>query len=131
WGIYLNYVLPRDEAERDDRRFAAEIRRRAPSPDQVFFFRVEAHTLAFHVGPRLDTLLAWENLDFWASLPATFSVVSPPELVAEWPQRLKRGRLEEVLSNTDLAGGKPRHPLVLMRPRPDLVATASDHEEHR
>src|SRR5262249_26344294 len=115
WWVYLNQVLPQDEAEREDRRFAAAIRRRAPAPEQVFFFRVEAHALAFHVGPPLDTLLEWENLDFWASLPATFYVVMPPDLAAQWSDHLKRGRLETVLHNSDLAGGKHRHPLVLLR----------------
>lgn len=117
WLVYLEWVLPRSEHGREDRRFAAEIRRRA-GQEQVILFRVEAHALAFHLGPPLDTILEWENLDFWASLPATFYVVMPPDLAGQWHDNLEKGALEPVLSNTELAGGHHQHPLVLMRTRP-------------
>jgi len=38
WGIYLDRILPQAEAEREDRTFAAAIRRYAPPPDPVIFF---------------------------------------------------------------------------------------------
>ncbi len=118
WAVYLSVVLPRHEPQLEFRRFAEEIRRRAPAPQMVIFFRAEAHPLAFHVGRQIDTILEWENLDVWANRPETWYVVMPPENAVEWPRYLKHGQLEEVLRNVDLAGGRHAHPLVLMRTRP-------------
>jgi 4-amino-4-deoxy-L-arabinose transferase-like glycosyltransferase len=118
WSVYLTWILPREEAEREDRTFAAAVRRYAPAPDPVIFFRVEAHTLAFHTGRPVDTLLEWENLDFWAGQPRSFYVVMEPECAREWPDHLHRGTLEPVTSNVELAGGKHEHPLLLLRTRP-------------
>jgi len=123
WCIHVEWTLPRTEAEREDRSFAAAIRLCAPAPDPVIFFRVEEHSLAFHVGRPLDTLLEWENLDFWAGQPRPFYVVMAPETVREWPDHLHRGFLEVVTSNIELAGGKHDHPLILLRTHPHLTAT--------
>jgi Dolichyl-phosphate-mannose-protein mannosyltransferase len=118
WWIYLSYSLPGQEPRLEFRRFAQEIRRRAPAPELVIFFRTEAHALAFHVGRPIDTILEWENLDIWCSRPGTYYVVMPPEDAAEWPHYLKLGQLEEVQRSNDLAGGRHAHPLVLLRTRP-------------
>jgi 4-amino-4-deoxy-L-arabinose transferase-like glycosyltransferase len=118
WWIYLNTILPGQEPRQEFRRFAAEIRRRAPAPELILFFRAEAHALAFHVGQPIDTILEWENLDIWSSRPGTYYVVMPPENAAEWPQYLKMGQLEEVLRSSDLVEGGHAHPLVLLRTRP-------------
>ncbi len=120
WGLNLAFFLPKQEPGLEDRSFAQEIRRWAPSPDPVIFFRVEAHALAFHTGRPIDTILEWENLDFWASQPRPFYIVMEPDSVHDWPNHLKSGGLERVISNLDLAGGKHQRPLVLMRTRPTL-----------
>jgi 4-amino-4-deoxy-L-arabinose transferase-like glycosyltransferase len=121
WWIYLGYVLPRQEASQESGTFAAEIRRRAPVPQLILFFRAEAHALAFHVGRPIDTLLEWENLDVWAGRPEVYFVVMPPEYAEEWPQHLKAGGLKEVLRNTALAGGQHERPLVLLRTHPEAA----------
>ncbi len=118
WWIYLDRILPQVEVEREDRTFAAAIRRYAPPPDPVIFFRVEEHALAFHIGRPLDTLLEWENLDFWASQPRPFYVVMDSECAREWPDHLHHGSLEPVTTNVDLARGKHDHPLILLRTQP-------------
>jgi 4-amino-4-deoxy-L-arabinose transferase-like glycosyltransferase len=115
WGVYLYRVLPEQEPEHEYQRFAAAIRQRAPRPQPIIFFRVEAHALAFRLGPPIDTILEWENLDIWSNNPGTHYVVMSPDCVAEWPEHVKSGRLIEVVRNTDLAGGSHEHPLVLMR----------------
>jgi 4-amino-4-deoxy-L-arabinose transferase-like glycosyltransferase len=120
WWIYLTFLLPKGEPALEDRSFAWEIRRWAPPPDPVILFRVEAHALAFHIGRPVDTILEWENLDFWASQPRPFYVVMEPEGVRDWPRHLKSGALEKVISNVDLAGGTHQHPLILMRTRPGI-----------
>src|SRR5207245_6965649 len=67
WWIYIDFIEPRYDDGRVYREFAAEIRRRTDQP--VIFFRAEAHEVAFHVGRPLDTILEWENLDWWATRP--------------------------------------------------------------
>jgi 4-amino-4-deoxy-L-arabinose transferase-like glycosyltransferase len=118
WLVYLDHVLPRQEAGRAYVRLAEEIRRRAPAPQLILFFRAEAHTLAFHVGRPVDTILEWENLDAWARRREMYYVVMPPEEACQWRRRLRGGQLEEVMRSTDLAGGGPEHPLVLLRTLP-------------
>jgi 4-amino-4-deoxy-L-arabinose transferase-like glycosyltransferase len=115
WSIYLAVIEPRQERARCYTRFAAEIRRR--TPDQVIFFRTEAHELVFQVGRPLDTVLEWENLDVWASRPAIY-VVMPPECAHEWQRHLRTGRLEQVLCTADLSHLSPERPLVLLRSVP-------------
>ncbi len=118
WWVYVDRVLPRTEAELEDRTFAEEIRRRAPAPRPVLFFWAEAHPLAFHVGRPLHILIEWQDLDAWAARPESTLVVMPPEVAREWPRHLTAGRLEEVVRNTDLAGGRHKNPLVLLRTVP-------------
>jgi hypothetical protein len=118
WWVYLDHVLPRQEPEREQRRFAEEVRRRAPAPERVVLFWTEAHALAFHLGRPLDTLIEWEELDARLAHGDAEFVVMPPQVAARWPEFLHAVRLDEVLCNTDLAGGKHEKPLVLLRARP-------------
>jgi len=115
WWVQLTNVLPGKEPQREQATFAAAIRRHAPAPNYVRFFRAESHPLAFHLGWPLDTFLEWENLDIWAGRPGVHYIVMPPECAAEWRQHVTSGRLVEVLRNSDLAGGAHEEPLVLMR----------------
>lgn len=117
WWVYVDWMLPRHEATRDYRNFAAEIRRMVPWPRTVQFFRTEAHPLVFHVGRPLNVLVEWGKLDAIAALPEPSYVVMPAAVANEWPRYLKGGRLEELLRNTDTA---PEHekPLVLLRTLP-------------
>jgi 4-amino-4-deoxy-L-arabinose transferase-like glycosyltransferase len=122
WGIYLTWILPEQGPGQDYRRFAEEIRQRAPAPQLILFFRTEAHTLAFHVGQPIDTLREWENLDVWVGRPEIYHVVMPLEYAKEWPHYLQSGRLEEVLRSTILAGASHNDPLVLLRTRPGAAS---------
>jgi hypothetical protein len=118
WTVYIDRVLPQQEPQYEQRRFAEAIRRLVPAPQLVLFFRAESHALAFHVGRPIDTFLEWENLDIWAGRPGGHYIVMPPECAAEWPRHVTAGRLEQVLCNTELSGGTHRQPLVLMRTQP-------------
>jgi hypothetical protein len=123
WLVQVGYRLPAAEPTRDYRRFAAEVRRLAPSPAEVLFFRTEAHPLAFHVGRPLAVLVEWEDLGARLARPGVHYVVMPPACAEEWPRFLQGVRLEEVLRNTDLSGGRHERPLVLLRTRdPDRTA---------
>src|SRR5262249_830297 len=117
WWFYLDRQLPAQEPMRERRSFAAEIRRLVPAPGSVQFFRIQDPALAFHLGPKIDTILEWENLDVWAGRPGIYVVMSP-ECAYEWPRHIRSGRLEPVLRNTDLAGGSHEQPLCLMRTSP-------------
>ncbi len=125
WLLFLTWIEPRQEQQRCYARLAAEIRRR--TPDQVIFFRTEAHELVFRVGRPLDTILEWENLDVWASQPSIY-VVMPPECARAWPQHLRTGRLEEVIRTADLAPGTADRPLVVLRsvPKPKVNLAAAN-----
>jgi 4-amino-4-deoxy-L-arabinose transferase-like glycosyltransferase len=124
WLVYLDRFLPEKEPALDFRPFAEEIRRRAPAPHPIIFFRAEEHALAFHVGHPLDTVLEWENLEWWATRSEVVYVVMPPKCVGEWRANLKSGSLEEVLRSADvMPGQEPRHQQVLLRTRPVGMGT--------
>jgi 4-amino-4-deoxy-L-arabinose transferase-like glycosyltransferase len=118
WAVRIGWLLPRQEPFRDYRPFAAEVRRLAPRPWPVVFFRTEAHALAFHLGRPLAILVQWERLHDLVSRPGTHYVVMPPESARDCPRFLPGVRLEKVLCNTDLSGGTHERPLVLLRATP-------------
>jgi 4-amino-4-deoxy-L-arabinose transferase-like glycosyltransferase len=126
WLLYLGYILPRQEPLQEYRPFAAEIRRLAPAPQLILFFRAEAHAVAFYVGEPIDTLLEWENLDVWAGRPHTYYVVMPSEYAREWPRHLKSGWLEKVCRSGVLAGARHDDPLVLLRTHPGAAPSVPD-----
>ncbi len=115
WGIYSRHVLPMAEESRDQRAFAAAIRQLAPPPQGVLLFRVEAHALAFHLGPPLNTFLEWENLDVWASRPGTHYILMTRDDAAAWAEHVTSGKLVEVLRHREFNGDNVERPLVLMR----------------
>jgi 4-amino-4-deoxy-L-arabinose transferase-like glycosyltransferase len=128
WLIMLHYHIPRNEPYHEQQTFARAIRRYAPAPQTVLFFRVEAHALAFHLGCPLNTFLEWENLDVWAGRSGVHYLVMSPESAAEWPEHLHAGTLEEVCRNTDWSGGRHEKPLVLMRTRPKAEPHAASRQ---
>ena len=115
WLVRVEHGLPLEEPFRDYRRFAAEVRIRAPQPDQVVFFRTEAHALAFHVGRPLAVLVEWNELQARIAESGERYVVMPEESAAEAPRSLPNVHFEAVLRNTDLSGGRHERPLVLVR----------------
>ncbi len=117
WLVRVERGLPAEEPFRDYRAFAAEVRRRAPLPEEVVFFRTEAHALAFHVGRPLAVLVEWKELEESVAESGERFVVMPEEEAVDGPQSLPGVRFDEVLRNTDLSGGRHERPLVLMRLR--------------
>lgn len=118
WLVHTYIILPRMERQREQATFAAEVRRHVPAPAPILLFRTEAHLLIFHLGPPVDRLMEWENLDIWVSRDEPIYVVMPPECVAQWHEHLQGGRLFPVTSNSELAGVEHELPLVLMCNRP-------------
>jgi 4-amino-4-deoxy-L-arabinose transferase-like glycosyltransferase len=118
WWIYLDYYLPRLDGMWESRRFAAEVRQRAPTPARVLFFRTESHALVFHVGRPLEVFVEWDKLDAWAGLPGSHYVVMPLAVFQKAPQHIRSGWLEKVLTSTDMPGCKYHHTLVLARTSP-------------
>ncbi|CAN5536345.1 hypothetical protein BH10PLA2_BH10PLA2_17230 [soil metagenome] len=118
WIYYLAVQLPETEPEREMRTFAANIRRFAPVPQPIIFFRTESHALAFHVGRPVDSILEWENVDTWASRAGTYFVVMPAEMVTEWPAHVHSGTLTELARNDPSTGRPHEEPLVLLKTGP-------------
>jgi 4-amino-4-deoxy-L-arabinose transferase-like glycosyltransferase len=115
WGALHHTLVSSLDAERTKLAFAAEIRAIAPLPEQVLFFRVEDHLLAFHLGRPLNTFLEWENFDIWAGRPGAHYVVMPADCANLWRQYISSGTLDEVIRFTDRSDRqRPRH-LVLVR----------------
>jgi hypothetical protein len=101
WCLYLAYDLRANEPRRQSVEFAAAVRRAAPTPQPVLFFRTEAHAAAFHVGRPIALFVEWERLDAWAARPQPVHVVMPARVAEQWPREIHAGRLEEVLRESD------------------------------
>jgi 4-amino-4-deoxy-L-arabinose transferase-like glycosyltransferase len=115
WWVRIEWGLPAEEPYRDYRAFAGLVRRHAPIPEEVVFFRTEAHALAFRMGRPVVVLVEWHELQLRLQRPGAHHVVLPPAVAMEASCRLPGTRLEEVGRNTTLAGGRHERPLVLMR----------------
>jgi hypothetical protein len=117
WYFYVEHYLPSQEHRHQDRQFAAAIRQRLAPRQPVIFFCTKAHLLTFHLGKPVDTLLEWENLDWWAARPDTY-VVTTPALAQESVKHLKAGRLVEVLRSTALGENGKERTLILLQAQP-------------
>jgi 4-amino-4-deoxy-L-arabinose transferase-like glycosyltransferase len=106
WWLYLEYDLRTHEPARESVRFAEAVRRIAPAPRPVLFFRTEAHAAAFHVGRPLALFVEWDRLDAWAAGPEPAYVVMPAKVAAECPRFVRSRRLEEVLREPDPPTGR-------------------------
>jgi 4-amino-4-deoxy-L-arabinose transferase-like glycosyltransferase len=119
WVVFLGLVKPGRAMGQKEKQFATEVRRRAPAPQLILFFRTEDHILAFHVGRPIDTILEWQNLDSWAARPEIYHVVMPSEYATQWQEHLKKGGLKEVTRSGILGGSNHSDPLVLLRTHPE------------
>jgi hypothetical protein len=115
WLVRVEWQLPAVEPFRDYRSFAARVRRLAPSPEEVLFFRTESHPLAFRLGRPLAIVVEWGELNARLLRPGTHYIVTPPTYAEDCALYLRGVRLEPLLRNTDLSGGSHEHPLVLLR----------------
>jgi 4-amino-4-deoxy-L-arabinose transferase-like glycosyltransferase len=123
WSWYNTWVVPSQENGWPYQRIAREIRAQTDRP--VIFFRAESHVLAFHVGAPLDTILEWENLQWWVDRPFPVTIVMPEEEARAWPDHLGCGRLEEVLRTRDRMPGQRDHAVVVFRSQPRLRVSDS------
>ncbi|MFL5244294.1 MAG: ArnT family glycosyltransferase [Gemmataceae bacterium] len=133
WIVKVDCDLPRQELGLDCRPFALVIRRYAPRPHSVLFFRTESHDLAFHVGRPLEVFVEWERLEAWSTRPETSYIVMPVKWFTNCPPGFPVDRLEVILYQEDLNGIARHEPLVLLKTRPPHEslharnsATASD-----
>lgn len=117
WLVYALAVVPAFEQGHPYARMARDLRRLTHRP--VIFFRTEAHTLVFHVGRPMDTILEWENLEVWANRKWPVYFVMPPDCATTWHEHVRCGRLEHVFSTADYFDRAPERPLVVLRSCPD------------
>jgi 4-amino-4-deoxy-L-arabinose transferase-like glycosyltransferase len=114
WVVRIGHQLPAEEPYRDYRPFAALVREQAPAPEEVIFFRGEAHALAFRVGRPLVILTDWEHLR--QRIPRDgCHVVMPPDAADQVARRLPGVTVETLGGTEALAGGRHERPLVLVR----------------
>jgi 4-amino-4-deoxy-L-arabinose transferase-like glycosyltransferase len=118
WIIKVDWSMPREESQFADRPFAEAIRREAPLPQPVLFFRTEAHGLAFHVGRPLDVFVEWERLEALSAKADVSWIVMPVKWFEEVPADFPKDRLEVVLYQEDLTGARRHEPLVLLKTHP-------------
>jgi hypothetical protein len=104
WWLYLDHDLRAREPARTAVPFAEAVRRAAPAPSPVLFFRTEAHAAAFHVGRPLALSVEWDRLDAWAARPEPGYVVMPARVAVECPRFVRSAHLEEVLREPEPAG---------------------------
>ncbi len=126
WFVRVEWQLPARESYRDYRAFAGRIRQLAPCPEEVIFFRTEAHPLAFHLGRPLAVVVEWAELNTRLLQSGTQYIVTPPQYAEECPRYLRGLRLERVLGNTDLSGGEHERPLVLLRSTSEVRGQRSE-----
>jgi hypothetical protein len=115
WVVRVEWQLPANEPYRDYQSFAARVRGLAPCPEEIIFFRTEAHPLAFHLGRPLAIVVQWEELSARLLRPGTHYIVTPPQYAEECSRYLQGVCLENVVRNLEMAGGKHERPLVLVR----------------
>ncbi|MHB1425730.1 MAG: ArnT family glycosyltransferase [Gemmataceae bacterium] len=125
WLVRVEWQLPAREPYRDYRAFAARIRQFAPRPEEVIFFRTEAHPLAFRLGRPLAIVVQWEELNARLLQPGTHYIVTPPRYADGSPHFSQGIHLERILGNTDLSGGEHERPLVLLRAKPCSASGAA------
>jgi 4-amino-4-deoxy-L-arabinose transferase-like glycosyltransferase len=115
WQVHNRWFTSAEERAWPYRDMAQEIRRQTPGP--VIFFRAESHLLMFHLGKPVDTILEWENLEWWVNRPAPVYFVMPENCAREWHDHLAGGSLEEVLRTTEYVTSKRDRQLVVLRSR--------------
>ena len=120
WQVHNLWLVPAEEGAWPYRAMAQEIRRQTPGP--VIFFRAESHLLMHHLGKPVDTILEWENLEWWVKRPRPVYFVMPENCAGVWREHLPSGSLEEVLRTADYPVGKHDRPLVVLRSRGTLAA---------
>jgi 4-amino-4-deoxy-L-arabinose transferase-like glycosyltransferase len=115
WNAYDIWFIPAEEKAWPYRAMAQEIRRHTQGP--VIFFRAESHPLMYHLGRPVDTILEWENLEWWVNRPMPIYIVMPIDSARNWRDHLGSGSLEEVLHTIDYVNAKRHRPLVVLRSR--------------
>jgi 4-amino-4-deoxy-L-arabinose transferase-like glycosyltransferase len=114
WIVFDRLVTSQEEAARDQRPFARQIREIAPAPQTVILFRVESHLLVYHLGRPVHTLVEWADLQAAIREPGAHFVVTRAEFLDEVRAQVAVP-LTVVVHSGDSAASRPSHPLVLLR----------------
>lgn len=116
---YQFVYLPRGDADYEKRSAAAIVRRNVEHGQQVIFFRVEDHLLAWRLGKPIATVREWENLEVWVSRLNPGYILMPCDEATDWPEQLHNGTLQEVERLNDHSDRQHPRTWVLMRSRPN------------
>lgn len=113
WGYFVTWVIPAENAQLPQRQFAQQVR--SQTGDMVILFRVENHELSFHLGPPIDTILEWENLDRWLKHSPSVHVLMPAKEAQQRAEYLHNGKLQVLLKSQDFTSLRQDRPLVLLK----------------
>ncbi len=115
WTYFHEWVEPKQQAVREQERFARHIRSLAPQPSEVILFRVESHLLAFHLGRPVSTLVEWSELNETLAKPGAHWFVTRAEFVAECLENMKTRKIAVESASADFSSAPPLRALVLMQ----------------
>ena len=113
WGYYVTWVIPAEDSQQPQRQFAQQVR--SQTKDMVILFRVENHEVSFHLGPPIDTILEWENLDRWLKHSSSVHVLMPEKESRQCSQFLHNGKLQVLLCSKNFTSHPQVRPLVLLK----------------
>jgi 4-amino-4-deoxy-L-arabinose transferase-like glycosyltransferase len=115
---YQFVVIPHEDVVHEKRSAAAIVRRHVEPGQQIIFFRVEDHLLAWRLDKPIATVREWENLDIWVSRLDPGYILMPSDETAGLPKQLHNGTLQEVERLEDRTDRQHPRTWVLMRSRP-------------
>jgi len=114
WLVFDRIVTSKEEAARAQEPFATRVREAAPQPHEIVLFRVEAHSLAYHLGRPIHTLVEWDDLNARLGKPGPHFIVTRAEFLDE--VRTHATIAPEVVARSeDVASVRLHRPLILLR----------------
>ncbi len=125
---YQFIVVPNEDATHEKRSATALVRQHVSPGQQIVFFRVEDHLLAWWLGKPIATVREWENLDIWVAQSKQVYVLMPCDEVGHWPEQLRNGTLQEVERLEDRTERQRPRTWVLLRSRPNVEAHGTGPE---
>lgn len=107
WVWYVDFYLPKYEPMREMKSAAKFIRN--STFDNILFFNMESHALAFHIGKPLETIVGWENLEKSINLKKQAFLLTYPENIEEISGKFPDHKLNVLYSkNSQLTKGFSR-----------------------
>lgn len=99
WVWFVDFYLPKLEPMREMKSAAKIIRKR--TGENLLFFNIEAHSLAFHVGKPMETVVGWEKLQKVIVAKDETFVLTSPENLEEMMEKFSRYKIDVLYSKNE------------------------------